>query len=157
MKNYACTLRQVITSLSDKIVKPSKSNNVIPYRESKLTWLLKQWLGGNSYCLMIACLAPWDLYIDDNVNTLVYAAKAQVISNDPIINDDPKIKKMRELQHHVSSLTDQLKQANKAIEFFKKLMDDNDAPEGQKAEAMINKFFSNSKNSLGTILFNRYM
>lgn len=43
------TLRQVITSLSDKIVKPSKSNNIIPYRESKLTCLLKQCLGGNSY------------------------------------------------------------------------------------------------------------
>lgn len=43
------TLRQVITSLSDKIVKPNKSNQIIPYRESKLTCLLKQSLGGNSY------------------------------------------------------------------------------------------------------------
>lgn len=51
-------LRQVISSLSDKIVKPSKANNIIPYRESKLTLLLKQCLGGNSYCLMIACIAP---------------------------------------------------------------------------------------------------
>lgn len=72
---------------------------------------------------MIACLAPCDLYIDDNVNTLLYAAKAQVISNEPIINDDPKVKKMRELQQHVSSLANQLKQANKAIEFFKNMMD----------------------------------
>lgn len=48
------TLRQVITSLSDKITKPNKANNVIPYRESKLTCLLKQCLGGNSFCLMIA-------------------------------------------------------------------------------------------------------
>lgn len=86
------TLRQVITSLSDKITKPNKANNVIPYRESKLTCLLKQCLGGNSYCLMIACLAPCDLYIDDNVNTLLYASKAQVISNEPVINDDPKVK-----------------------------------------------------------------
>ena len=116
------TLRQVITSLSDKITKPSKSNHVIPYRESKLTCLLKQCLGGNSFCLMIACLAPCDLYIDDNVNTLNYAAKAQVISNAPIVNDDPKIKKMKELQLHVSTLTGQLKQANKAIEFFKNMI-----------------------------------
>ena len=72
---------------------------------------------------MLACLAPCDLYIDDNVNTLLYAAKAQVISNEPVVNDDPKVKRMRELQQHVSSLTDQLKQANKAIEFFKKVMD----------------------------------
>lgn len=81
---------------------------------------------------MIACLAPCDLYIDDNVNTLLYAAKAQVISNEPIVNDDPKVKRMRELQHHVSSLTSQLKQANKAIEFFKHMMENK---EGERMPA----------------------
>jgi len=59
---------------------------------------------------MIACIAPCDLYVDDNVNTLVYAAKAQVISNEPILNDDPKFKRIRELQQHVTTLTTQLKQ-----------------------------------------------
>jgi predicted RNase H-like nuclease (RuvC/YqgF family) len=49
-----------------------------------------------------------------------------VISNEPIINEDPKIKKVKELQTHVSSLTSQLKQANKAIEFFKKMMNSED-------------------------------
>jgi len=68
---------------------------------------------------MIACLAPSDLYIDDNVNTLLYAAKAQVISNIPIVNEDPKMKKMRELEIHVKYLTSQLDMANKAIGFFK--------------------------------------
>ncbi|CAI2381549.1 unnamed protein product [Moneuplotes crassus] len=114
------TLRQVITSLSDKIVRPGKSNQIIPYRESKLTCLLKQSLGGNSYCLMIACIAPCDLYIDDNINTLVYASKAQVISNIPKINEDPKMKKMRELEMHVKYLSSQLSIANNAIKLFKK-------------------------------------
>jgi predicted RNase H-like nuclease (RuvC/YqgF family) len=49
-----------------------------------------------------------------------------VISNEPIINEDPKVKKVKELQTHVSSLTSQLKQANKAIEFFKKMMSSED-------------------------------
>lgn len=61
------------------------------------------------------------------MNTLLYAAKAQVISNEPIVNEDPKVKKMRELQTHVSSLTNQLKQANNAIEFFKKMMNGEEA------------------------------
>ena len=51
-------LRKVIMGLSEK--KTSKENVFIPYRDSKLTSLLKQSLGGNSYCLMIACVTPSD-------------------------------------------------------------------------------------------------
>ena len=61
------TLRQVITALTDK---KQQSQQYIPYRESKLTSLLRHSLGGNSYCLMIACLNPCDLYIEENINTL---------------------------------------------------------------------------------------
>ena len=60
------TLRKVITSLADKKAKKGH----IPYRESKLTSLLKQSLGGNSYCLMIACMNPCDAYVDENISTL---------------------------------------------------------------------------------------
>jgi kinesin family protein 4/21/27 len=49
------TLRQVISALTD-----SQDQNYIPYRDSKLTCLLRQSLGGNSFCLMIACLNPCD-------------------------------------------------------------------------------------------------
>ena len=55
------------------------------------------------------------------MNTLLYAAKAQVISNIPIVNEDPKMKKMRELQMHVKYLSSQLNMANNAINFFKKV------------------------------------
>ena len=53
----------------------------MPDRESKLTTILKQSLGGNSYTLMIACLAPLDTFIEENVSTLNYAAKAAKINN----------------------------------------------------------------------------
>ena len=62
----------------------------VPYRESKLTTLLRQSLGGNSFCLMIACIAPIDLYHDENISTLNYAARASCISNVPQVNMDPK-------------------------------------------------------------------
>ena len=64
----------------------------IPYRDSKLTSLLKQSLGGNSYCLMIACLSPSDRFLEENVSTLNYAKKASFISNEPVRNDDPRVR-----------------------------------------------------------------
>jgi hypothetical protein len=81
------TLRQVIQALTD-----NENKQYIPYRESKLTSLLRQSLGGNSFCLMIACLYPTDTYFEENISTLTYAAKASYISNKPIKNEDPRAK-----------------------------------------------------------------
>jgi len=83
------TLRKVITCLAE--MKQNKNISHIPYWESKLTSLLKQSLGGNSYCLMIACVCPSDNYADENISTLTYATKASYIANDPKRNDDPKM------------------------------------------------------------------
>ena len=73
------TLRLVITALTE--TKADDPNNYGPYRDSKLTCLLRQSLGGNSFCLMIACLNPCDLHIEENLSTLSYASKATYISN----------------------------------------------------------------------------
>ena len=89
------TLRQVITSLGS--TKDSEAG-FIPYRDSKLTSILKQSIGGNSYCLMIACIAPLDAFLEDNLSTLSYATKASNISNDPVKNMDPKSKVIKELR-----------------------------------------------------------
>ena len=48
----------------------------VPYRDSKLTSLLKQSLGGNSYCLMVACISPSDKFYEESVSTLNYATRA---------------------------------------------------------------------------------
>lgn len=88
------TLRQVITALTEKKTNANGTQSgasYIPYRESKLTSVLRQSLGGNSFCLMIACLNPCDMYIEENINTLQYASKASFISNKPIKNEDPKM------------------------------------------------------------------
>lgn len=78
-------LRRVITALTEH------NNQVVPYRESKLTRLLKQSLGGNSYTLMLACLSPSDRYLEENLSTLNYASRASQISNLPTRNVDPKM------------------------------------------------------------------
>ena len=62
----------------------------MPYRDSKLTCLLKQSIGGNSYCLMIACITPADNFLDENISTLNYANKTTQIKNQPTRNEDPK-------------------------------------------------------------------
>ena len=90
----------------------------VPYRDSKLTSLLRQSLGGNSYCLMIACLNPCDVHIEENISTLNYASRASFISNKPIKNEDPKLRQIKELKDRVSALTDELRKANQTISFL---------------------------------------
>ena len=76
-------LRKVIEALARKDNDESSFKH-IPYRECKLTSLLKQSLGGNAYCLMIACLSPCDFNYEENLSTLNYAFKTNKIKNAPI-------------------------------------------------------------------------
>ncbi|CAG9319441.1 unnamed protein product [Blepharisma stoltei] len=113
------TLRQVISALSTaRIGEPS----FVPYRDSKLTSLLKQSIGGNSYCVMIACIAPIDDYFDENVSTLLYATKAGNIANEPIKNLDPKTKVIKELKKELKKAKEELSQANKHIVILTELI-----------------------------------
>ena len=92
--------------------------NYVPYRESKLTTILKQSLGGNSFTLMIACLAPIDLYTEENISTLNYAARAAKISNAPSINMDPRLKQIMEQKRTIERLKQELKRANDQVRFL---------------------------------------
>lgn len=105
-------LRRVITSLTEK----KKTEGFIPYRESKLTQLLKQSLGGNSYTLMIACLSPSDRYYEENLSTLQYAAKASQISNIPTKNIDPRMLLLADQKQKLGSLEKELRSANQHIQ-----------------------------------------
>ena len=61
----------------------------VPYRDSKLTRLLQDSLGGNSRTCMIACVSPTDTNLEETLNTLKYAARARNIRNKPKVNRDP--------------------------------------------------------------------
>ena len=106
------TLRQVITALTEQ------GDNYVPYRDSKLTCLLRQSLGGNSFCLMLACLNPCDQHIEENLSTLAYAAKASVIVNKPSKNEDHKTKQIEDLKMQVRILNEELRKANETIAFL---------------------------------------
>lgn len=79
-------LGNVIAALTDDTGKV----NYIPYRDSKLTRILRNSLGGNSKTWMIACVSPVLADMDESLNTLKYACRARKISNTPIVNKDPQ-------------------------------------------------------------------
>ncbi|XP_036112584.1 kinesin-like protein KIF17 isoform X2 [Molossus molossus] len=76
----------------------------IPYRDSKLTRLLQDSLGGNTKTLMVACLSPADNNYDETLSTLRYANRAKNIKNKPHINEDPKDALLREYQEEIGKL-----------------------------------------------------
>lgn len=90
------TLRKVISTL--KKTQTTGKTAYIPYRDSKLTSLLKESIGGNSYSLMISGLSPCDRFAEENVSTLNYSTKAGCISNTPVKNQDPNMKVIAQLK-----------------------------------------------------------
>ncbi|PNY24852.1 Kinesin-like protein [Tolypocladium capitatum] len=81
------TLGRVIAALADpRQLRPGKRKDVVPYRDSILTWLLKDSLGGNSKTAMIACIAPSDY--DETLSTLRYADQAKRIRTRAVVNQD---------------------------------------------------------------------
>lgn len=88
-------------SSGDDILKRSV---FIPYRDSVLTWLLKDSLGGNSKTIMIAAISPADCNYGETLSTLRYANRAKNIINKPTINEDPNVKLIRELREEIEKL-----------------------------------------------------
>lgn len=76
----------------------------IPYRDSKLTRLLQDSLGGNTKTLMVACISPADNNYDETLSTLRYANRAKNIKNKPKINEDPKDALLREYLDEINKL-----------------------------------------------------
>ncbi len=79
----------------------SASNTHIPYRDSKLTRLLQESLGGNAKTVMLANVGPASYNYDETITTLRYAATAKKIKNKPRINEDPKDAMIREYQEEI--------------------------------------------------------
>lgn len=76
----------------------------IPYRDSKLTRLLQDSLGGNTKTIMIAAVSPANYNYDETLSTLRYASRAKFIQNKPKINEDPKDALLREYMEEIKKL-----------------------------------------------------
>ncbi|KAA1465952.1 kinesin-like protein [Dentipellis sp. KUC8613] len=102
------TLGKVISSLAlasggdGKKGGKKKADEFVPYRDSVLTWLLKDSLGGNSKTAMIAAISPADY--EETLSTLRYADQAKKIKNKAVVNEDPNAKLVRELKEELEML-----------------------------------------------------
>uniref|UniRef100_A0A4W3JG88 Kinesin family member 13B n=1 Tax=Callorhinchus milii TaxID=7868 RepID=A0A4W3JG88_CALMI len=104
------TLGLVISALADQAAGKNR-NKFVPYRDSVLTWLLKDSLGGNSKTAMIATVSPSADNYDETLSTLRYADRAKNIINHAVVNEDPNATIIRELREEVEKLREQLTRA----------------------------------------------
>nr|XP_046213590.1 kinesin-like protein KIF16B isoform X2 [Oncorhynchus gorbuscha] len=106
------TLGSVISALADTCVTGEGSSHTgkmkkqlfIPYRDSLLTWLLMNSLGGNSKTIMIATISPADVHYGETLSTLRYANRAKNIVDCGLVDEDSGVKVIRELQEEIGRL-----------------------------------------------------
>ncbi|KAL0686144.1 hypothetical protein Bca4012_052992 [Brassica carinata] len=99
-------LGNVISALGDE--RKRKEGGHVPYRDSKLTRLLQDSLGGNSKTVMIACVSPADTNAEETLNTLKYANRARNIQNKAVINRDPGAAQMQKMRSQIEQLQTEL-------------------------------------------------
>lgn len=104
------TLGRVIAALADLSGGKKKKGaaSQVPYRDSVLTWLLKDSLGGNSMTAMIAAISPADINYDETLSTLRYADSAKRIKNHAVVNEDANARMIRELKEELALLRSKL-------------------------------------------------
>ncbi|XP_011151391.2 kinesin-like protein KIF13A isoform X3 [Harpegnathos saltator] len=103
------TLGLVISKLADQNSGSNKNKDkFVPYRDSVLTWLLKDNLGGNSKTVMVATISPAADNYEETLSTLRYADRAKRIVNHAVVNEDPNARIIRELRQEVETLKEML-------------------------------------------------
>lgn len=100
----AVAINKSLTSLKNVIDALVEGRQVIPYRDSQLTFLLSDSLGGNSKTFMIACASPHRDNADETLNTLRYALRAQGIVCHATVNESDELKRMNELRQELELL-----------------------------------------------------
>ncbi|NWW46709.1 KIF27 protein, partial [Pedionomus torquatus] len=97
-------LGNVISALGD----PKRKSVHIPYRDAKITRILKDSLGGNAKTVMITCISPSSLDFDESLNSLKYANRAKNIRNKPVVNYNPDQDRIDEMELEIRLLREAL-------------------------------------------------
>ena len=122
-------LGNVISVLGDEKLIDSERPAHVPYRESKLTRILQDSLGGNAHTLMIACISPLEQDLEETINTLKYANRARKIHNKPILNIiDQQALERTNLHQKINQLELELKERESALSPKSELVDWNGFP-----------------------------
>jgi hypothetical protein len=128
------TLGRVIDCLADQSTGKANGFTHCPYRESLLTWLLMDSIGGNSKTTMIATISPSMLNQEEIVQTLRYASRARQIVNKVVVNEDPQTRRMKELAAEVERLGRIIAEAQMcpySIQFVSELEENYRAAQGE--------------------------
>lgn len=117
------TLGTVISALAELSTSHSRKRVFIPYRDSVLTWLLRDSLGGNSKTIMIATISPAECNYGETLSTLRYANRAKNIINKPTINEDPNVKLIKELREEIARLRSRVGGDDSSTQVMEKLQE----------------------------------
>lgn len=131
-------LGNCISSLGD----PKKRQGHIPYRDSKLTKLLADSLGGNGVTLMIACVTPSAYHVHETTNTLRYASRAKRIKSKPVIKMDPREKLILSLKREIKILRNENHYLREQLEFPSKPKGDLQKNNDEKVLKMVKEIQS---------------
>ncbi|XP_048656380.1 kinesin-like protein KIF27 isoform X5 [Marmota marmota marmota] len=104
-------LGNVISALGD----PRRKSSHIPYRDAKITRLLKDSLGGSAKTVMITCVSPSSLDFDESLNSLKYANRARNIRNKPTLNFSPESDRIDEMEFEIKLLREALQSHQSSI------------------------------------------
>lgn len=125
-------LGNVVSALGD----PTRKGSHVPYRDSKLTRILQDSLGGNSRTLMVACISPSDSEFVESLSTLKYADRARNIKNKVVQNQDSGSKKIAQLKNRIKELENELDDWR----FGKRMLDPNDP-----TSSNLNEYYEEAK------------
>ncbi|XP_017364015.1 kinesin-like protein KIF27 [Cebus imitator] len=104
-------LGNVISALGD----PRRKNSHIPYRDAKITRLLKDSLGGSAKTVMITCVSPSSSNFDESLNSLKYANRARNIRNKPTVNFSPESDRIDEMEFEIKLLREALQSQQASV------------------------------------------
>lgn len=126
---------------------PKARQQKVPYRDSVLTQLLQNSLGGNAKTVMIAAVSPADINYDETLSTLRYADSAKQIKNKAVVNEDPNEKLIRQLREEIEELRRKVGGGSE-VDFQKKLEEERERIRKEMEEKIKEEMMQESKNAV---------
>jgi len=136
-----------LTALGSVIDALSQNRKYVPYKDSKLTRLLADSLGGNTKTVMFANISPASYNYDETLGTLRYASRAKLIKNAPVVNEDPKDALLRKYEEEIKALKEKLANGGNINEVLEEVEEesDDDSEELEEENKKIVKKYTRKK------------
>ena len=147
-----------LTALGSVIDALSQNRKYVPYKDSKLTRLLADSLGGNTKTVMFANISPASYNYDETLGTLRYASRAKLIKNAPVVNEDPKDALLRKYEEEIKALKEKLANGgniNEVLEEVEEESDDDSEELEEENKKIVRKYTKKEEVKDVTVLKNK--